>query len=155
MGNDDPPVSRCILVVDDDPALRRFLEVALRRSGFVVETAQNGAEAVAALLPPGAAHQRSHRVDAVLLDALLPDIRGFDLARRLITEPATATLPICFLTGAVHGRFQTEAGVACVLKPTTHSQLAAALSALLDETAHTTPDERLRAVDHVEELAIL
>ena len=146
---------RRVLVVDDDPAMRRFLEIVLRRAGFDVAAAENGAAAVAALVPRSPGSSPPVRADAVLLDAMLPDIRGYDLARRLVEEPATAGLPICFLTGAVHGRVAADAGIACVVKPSTPAQLIGTLEAIIADGRDFEPLARRAAVDRVEALSLL
>ncbi|WP_194927156.1 response regulator transcription factor [Catenulispora pinisilvae] len=64
-----------ILVADDDPALRRALEHALRRDGHQVDLAASGAEALAALAqnPP----------DALVLDVMMPEPNGLEICRQL------------------------------------------------------------------------
>ncbi|CCH11473.1 DNA-binding response regulator [Stenotrophomonas maltophilia] len=60
-----------ILVVDDEPNLRRAVEVALRLRGFEVDTAANGREALARIA--------QRRPDAIVLDLAMPDIDGLAL----------------------------------------------------------------------------
>ena len=60
-----------ILVVDDEPNLRRAMEVALRLRGFEVDTAANGREALARIA--------QRRPDAIVLDLAMPDIDGLAL----------------------------------------------------------------------------
>jgi two-component system, OmpR family, KDP operon response regulator KdpE len=64
-----------VLVVDDEPQILRALEMSLRGAGYDVVTASTGAEALttAAVQPP----------DAVILDLVLPDMRGTDVCREL------------------------------------------------------------------------
>jgi two-component system KDP operon response regulator KdpE len=64
-----------VLVVDDEPQILRALEMSLRGAGYDVFTASTGAEALttAAVQPP----------DAVILDLVLPDMRGTDVCREL------------------------------------------------------------------------
>ena len=155
MSPDAASGARLVLVVDDDPAMRRFLEIVLRRAGFDVETAESGAAAVAALMPASPEATPPVHADLVLLDAMLPDIRGYDLARRLVAEPATARIPICFLTGAVHGRIRADAGIACVVKPSTPAQLVGTLEGILDDQREFEPQARREAVDRVEALSLL
>jgi two-component system KDP operon response regulator KdpE len=66
-----------ILVVDDEPQILRALEMSLRGAGYDVVTASTGADALtkAAVQPP----------DAVILDLVLPDMRGTDVCRELRT----------------------------------------------------------------------
>jgi len=64
-----------ILVVDDEPQIRRFLDIGLRAEGYVVALAENGAAGLAALA--------SHGADLVVLDLGLPDRDGMDVLREL------------------------------------------------------------------------
>ena len=64
-----------ILVVEDDGAIRRSLERTLTNSGFLVVEAANGREAVAAY-DPG-------KIDAVVLDIIMPDVEGLETLRIL------------------------------------------------------------------------
>jgi len=79
---------KTILVVDDDQAIRRTLELHLGEEGFAVETAADGHEGVHKALRPD--------VDLVLLDLRLPRIEGFEVLKRLKRErPA---LPVIVVT---------------------------------------------------------
>jgi two-component system KDP operon response regulator KdpE len=64
-----------ILVVDDEPQIRRFLDIGLRAEGYVVELAENGTAGLAALA--------THGADLVVLDLGLPDRDGMDVLREL------------------------------------------------------------------------
>ena len=76
-----------ILVVDDEPHILRALKASLRGAGYEVDTADTaeGALTAAAVAPP----------DAVILDLVLPDGRGTDVARELRTW---STVPIIVLS---------------------------------------------------------
>jgi DNA-binding response OmpR family regulator len=82
-----------ILVVDDEPTVRAFLEDSLRRGKFDVIQASDGAQALAmaALEKP----------DLLLLDIRMPGLDGLEVLRRLRASPATRALPVIFLTGTV------------------------------------------------------
>jgi PleD family two-component response regulator len=58
-----PEGTQCVLLVEDDPALRRYLEVVLQRAGYVVMTAGDGLEAMKVLL--------TLQVDVIVTDALM------------------------------------------------------------------------------------
>lgn len=79
-----------LLVIDDDPVLRRLAET-LFEGRFDVTTAANGAEAVEA-----AAEQR---FDLFLVDVRLPDRPGTEVVRVLRQDPATTRIPIIIMTG--------------------------------------------------------
>ncbi len=83
-------IERRILIVDDEPPIREMVAFALERAGFRVEEAQDAGEALAAGTdaPP----------DLILLDWMLPDTSGVDLARRLKRDELLATVPIIMLT---------------------------------------------------------
>ncbi|HZR94398.1 MAG TPA: response regulator transcription factor [Gaiellaceae bacterium] len=76
-----------ILVVDDEPQILRALQTSLRGAGYDVDTATTGEQALtsAAVRPP----------DAVILDLVLPDRRGTDVAREL---RGWSTMPIIVLS---------------------------------------------------------
>jgi two-component system OmpR family response regulator len=76
-----------LLVVDDEPNIRELLSVSLRFSGFAVSAAANGREALAAV---------AARVpDLVILDVMLPDMDGFEVANRLAES---RHVPVLFLS---------------------------------------------------------
>ncbi len=76
-----------ILVVDDDPQIRRVLKVTLSGQGFEVDDAKNGEEALERL--------RERRVDLVLLDINMPGMSGLDVCRAM---RATSEVAIIMLT---------------------------------------------------------
>ena len=87
---DDLPVVASVLVVDDHPSFRRFARRLLEASGYaVVDEAGDGASALAAV--------QELRPDVVLLDVLLPDTTGFELAEALAADPDG---PIVVLTSS-------------------------------------------------------
>lgn len=79
-----------ILVVDDHPANLAVLAAHLRRWRCAVTTASSGPEALAAAhaSPP----------DLVLLDILMPGMSGFEVCQALQADPATARIPVIFVT---------------------------------------------------------
>ncbi len=83
------PVAR-VLLVDDDPAILRLLEVTFGLEGFETVTASRGEDALAAVA--------ADRPDAVVLDLMLPGLDGREVHRRLRENPSTASIPVVFLT---------------------------------------------------------
>ena len=79
-----------VLIVDDMPDNLSLLHDALDEAGHTVLVATDGASAIA--------RARQARPDIVLLDAMMPGIDGFEVARRLKADPATAAIPIVFMT---------------------------------------------------------
>jgi CheY-like chemotaxis protein len=80
-----------VLLVEDDRSVRRYLEVTLQRSGYTVITAADGLEAMKVAL--------SSPIDAVVTDAVMPNLSGQELARFLRGNPKLSHLPIVLLTG--------------------------------------------------------
>ena len=80
----------CVLLVEDDPALRRYLEVVLDRNGYAVVSAGDGLEAMKFLL--------TARVDVIVTDALMPNLDGYELCRFVRNSEHLAHLPIILLS---------------------------------------------------------
>jgi DNA-binding response OmpR family regulator/DNA-binding CsgD family transcriptional regulator len=102
-----------VLIVDDVPDNLSVLHDALDESGYTVLIATNGESAI----------QRAAQAlpDIVLLDAVMPGIDGFEVARRLKARPDTAHIPIIFMTGLTETEHVVHAfqagGVDYVTKP--------------------------------------
>ena len=105
--------SDVVLIVDDVPDNLAVLHDALDESGYTVLVATNGETAL----------QRAAQAlpDIVLLDAMMPGMDGFEVARRLKALPATAHIPIIFMTGLTETEHLVAAleagGVDYVTKP--------------------------------------
>jgi CheY-like chemotaxis protein len=80
-----------VLLVEDEGEAAESLSALLRLNGFEVVRACDGPTALLAA--------RGGDIDAVVLDVLLPGMDGFEVCRRLRTDPATAALVIVMLTG--------------------------------------------------------
>ena len=85
--SDTKPEAR-LLVVEDEPNILELLSASLRLAGFEVATATGGLEALQAV--------QRHRPDLVVLDVMLPDLDGFEVARRL--RAGGTRTPVLFLT---------------------------------------------------------
>ncbi|HEY8410936.1 MAG TPA: response regulator [Pyrinomonadaceae bacterium] len=81
---------QCVLLAEDDPALRRYLEVVLQRAGYNVLSAADGLEAMKFLV--------SARVDVVVTDAVMPNLDGYELCRFMRSSKHLARLPIILLS---------------------------------------------------------
>jgi diguanylate cyclase (GGDEF)-like protein len=79
-----------LLIVDDEPDLRRILETLLHEDGYRVVTTGAGAEALALA--------QKQSFDLIILDLLLPDLDGFAVLGALRARPATALTPIILLS---------------------------------------------------------
>ena len=102
-----------VLIVDDVPDNLSLLHDALDESGYTVLVATDGESAL----------QRAAQAlpDIVLLDAVMPGMDGFEVARRLKANPDTAAIPIIFMTGLTETEHVVAAfaagGVDYVTKP--------------------------------------
>lgn len=105
--------SDLVLIVDDVPDNLAVLHDALDESGYTVLVATSGEQAL----------QRAAQAkpDIILLDAMMPGIDGFEVARRLKADAATAHIPIVFMTGLTETEHLVAAleagGVDYVTKP--------------------------------------
>ena len=87
--NDEP--SKKILLIDDDPGFRLITSSALRTGNFEVNTVASGAEAI---------KEVKHQLpDIILLDAMMPELDGFETCRLLKQDPALTDIPIIMVTG--------------------------------------------------------
>ncbi|MEH1962091.1 MAG: response regulator [Nostoc sp.] len=81
---------KTILVVDDDANIRELLRQQLENQGYNVREAKDGVDAI---------HQiKTARPDLILLDVMMPQINGFDVAALLKNNPQTANIPIIILS---------------------------------------------------------
>jgi two-component system OmpR family response regulator len=125
------PAAR-LLVVDDEPNIRELLSVSLRFSGFDVTAAATGRDALDAAErdPP----------DLVVLDVMLPDLDGFQVARRL---REARQVPILFLTArdAVQDKVTglTLGGDDYVTKPFSLEEVVARIRSVLRRTRGDAP----------------
>jgi diguanylate cyclase (GGDEF)-like protein len=79
-----------LLVVDDDAMNRDALSRRLSRTGYTVLTAESGADALAII--------NAHRVDAVLLDVMMPGMSGLETLRHLRQSRSVSELPVIMVT---------------------------------------------------------
>jgi DNA-binding response OmpR family regulator/DNA-binding CsgD family transcriptional regulator len=117
--------SDVVLIVDDVPDNLSMLHDALDEFGYTVLVATHGEQAL----------QRAAQAvpDIVLLDAVMPGLDGFEVARRLKADPATAAIPVIFMTGLtdtehVLAAFQSG-GVDYVSKPIRPMEVLARIAA--------------------------
>jgi two-component system OmpR family response regulator len=117
-----------VLVVDDEPNIVDVVSMALRFQGFTVETAASGQEALT-----GVASFRPH---LMVLDVMLPDMEGFEVAQRLGAQ--RAEVPIVFLTArdATEDKVRglTTGGDDYVTKPFSLEELIARIRTVLRRT---------------------
>ncbi len=117
--------SDIVLIVDDVPDNLSLLHDALDESGYTVLVATNGEQAL----------QRATQAqpDIVLLDAVMPGLDGFEVARRLKADTHSAQIPIIFMTGLTDTEHVLKAfqsgGVDYVTKPIKPMEVLARIAA--------------------------
>ena len=79
-----------ILVADDDPVIRRLIEVNLGLEGFEVELAADGEDAIA--------RAKASMPDLIVLDVMMPGLTGWEAAQRLKEDAATEHIPVVLLS---------------------------------------------------------
>jgi putative two-component system response regulator len=131
-----------ILVVDDDAANRELLQESLVAEGLEVVTAPDGRSSL----------EEFARVkpDLVLLDVNMPFLDGFEVCRRLKSNPETRLTPVVLVTGLT-GREDRVRGIKSgadgfLSKPVDQSELLAHVRSLLSLKAHTDELERAELV---------
>jgi DNA-binding response OmpR family regulator len=128
-----------VLVVDDEPSIRLLCRVNLELAGYEVGEAENGKQALA----------RAQEGDfgLILLDVMMPDIGGHDVARRLAEDERTRDIPVVFLSARAERenlRLGYELGaVDYITKPFDAIELAPRVTQAL-EHAERGESERIR-----------
>ena len=84
-----------VLIVDDDPANVDLVSRIIGRLGYTIATAVDGRGALSAV--------QRELPDVVLLDVDMPLIDGFEVCRRLKSDPATRLIPVVLLTALTAG----------------------------------------------------
>lgn len=97
---------KTILLAEDDAAVRRLLEVVLERAGYTVISAEDGAIALQKAL--------ENSFDIAVLDAIMPNLNGYELCRILRQQPTLKNLPLVILSG-LESETITDADV-CLVK---------------------------------------
>jgi signal transduction histidine kinase/CheY-like chemotaxis protein len=110
------PTDGSVLVVDDDPAVRRLVAETLRAEGVELREAADGHAALREI--------EERRPDAVVLDLILPELDGFAVLEHLQSDPVLRTLPVVVLTGthlSEHERTQLESRALALLQKSFYS----------------------------------
>ncbi len=130
---------KTVLIVDDESPIREMITVALQMAGYQCLEAENAQVAHALIV--------DQQPDIILLDWMMPDVSGLELARRLKRETISAEIPIIMLTarGEEDNKIQgLEAGADdYITKPFSPRELIARLKAVLRRSAVAGVDEAI------------
>jgi DNA-binding response OmpR family regulator len=111
-----------ILLAEDDSSMRRFVEIILQQAGYEVLIAEDGLQAMETAL--------AHEIDAVVADAVMPHLSGYDLCRMLRAQ--TKNLPFIILSG-LEQKNSDETGCAADIFLVKNASLKTDLTSALDK----------------------
>jgi diguanylate cyclase len=121
------PENQTVLIVEDEPLIRRALLTLLQHRGFRTLSAETGAECLRIA--------RARRPDVILLNIQLPDTDGWRIHDELLREPDPVTAPVIAITGfpaAISRLAALENGFAAFLeKPFRYSELLCVLQSVM------------------------
>jgi DNA-binding response OmpR family regulator len=130
-----------VLVIDDEAPIRLLCRVNLEAEGMEVIEAGDG--------PKGLAQARSEQPTVILLDVMMPGLDGWRVAEELLDDPATARIPIIFLTARAELRDRARGldlgGIDYVTKPFNPVDLAPLVRELLARVRGGEREELRRA----------
>jgi DNA-binding response OmpR family regulator len=114
------PERKSILLAEDDPAMRRFIEVILQKAGFAVLTAEDGLAAMQIAM--------ESEINAVVADAIMPNMSGYDLCRTLKFR----RIPCIILSGLTNDETNNDlADIFLIKDAELHENLITALQKIL------------------------
>lgn len=115
-----------VLLIDDDMAIATALTLRLRAAGHDVISARDGRS--------GVVEAAAHRPDVILLDIRMPDIDGYEVCRRLKSDPELASIPVIFVSANAHESARDQAyqvgGSAFLSKPYEPGQVLATIESV-------------------------
>src|SRR6186997_1596176 len=116
----------CVLLIDDDAAIRKLCSVSLRARGIDVIEAGDGAQ--------GLKLARRKRPDLVLLDVSMPGLDGFEVGQLVRRHRKTRDIPLMFLSGEAENdeRARQLGAIACLAKPFDPVALSSLVAAALN-----------------------
>jgi adenylate cyclase len=119
---------KTILAVDDDPDILALVEKILKREGYEVLTAANGAKAISLL-------KTGRKVDLILLDVMMPNINGFEVSQWVRGSESERRIPVVFVTAKDDAQSMKEGfrsgGTVYLTKPFTTTQLVKTVTSII------------------------
>jgi two-component system response regulator (stage 0 sporulation protein F) len=114
-----------VLIVEDEPALRKLYDLELRREGYEVSTARNGPEALARV--------EAARPDLVVLDVRLPGMDGLEVLERILEREPELPVILNSAYSSYRDSFRSWSADAYLSKSSDLSELKATIRGLLEE----------------------
>ena len=113
-------MSKTILIADDEPSIRQLVAFTLRRRGYTIVEAEDGATALELI--------RGERPDLVVLDVMMPGMSGIAVVKEMMGDATTAEIPVILLSAKGQG-VEIEEGLASgarlyLVKPFSPRELA-------------------------------
>ena len=96
----EAPISKRVLVVDDDEAILKLVSACLLRAHYEVETAGDGEEALQKV--------RAHPPDLVIADLVMPRMTGWDVGQALRRDEAYRKIPVIVISGVVGSEGESD-----------------------------------------------
>ena len=116
---------KTILAVDDDPDILALEEKILKREGYEVLTASNGAKAISLI-------KTGRNIDLILLDVMMPNINGFEVSQWVRGSESEKRIPVVFVSAKDDAQSMKEGfrvgGTVYLTKPFTKDELLGAIS---------------------------
>lgn len=135
MGTEAPVT---VLIVDDEDRNRRLLEVFIQAEGYAALCAASGEE--------GISMARAAQPDLVLLDLMMPGCDGFEVARTLRNDTATAAIPLLIVSSlddaASRARVKAAGAEALIVKPVDRWALSEAMDRALQSRSNDARERR-------------
>ena len=116
---------KTILVVDDDPDMRKLATIILSKEGYAIIEAEDGSLALDLV--------REKKPDLIISDVMMENVNGFMLYELLHDDPVTANIPMIFVTGAAQqaGAWDSNPNVLYLEKPIVMQQLIDAVKKVM------------------------
>lgn len=120
-----------ILFAEDDPFIRRVVQIALTRAGFDIVIVGDGALALAQM--------ELQTFDAIVLDGMMPELDGLEACRRIRADARNDSMPVIILSARSQNTDEVSANAAgataYIKKPFDATTLGAELRAILERSA--------------------
>lgn len=117
-----------VLLVDDEPNIIVALEFLMEQQGYLVRTAYNGLSALRAI--------ENELPDLIILDVMMPEMDGFEVAKAVRDNPACSDIPIVFLTakGTSDDKWKgyESGGEVYLIKPFDNDELVNTIKELIE-----------------------